>query len=1205
MMSPRRSVADAVLRASSPLASLHGPLRRRILSHDSLFSLTPGRVSYTTWSKRILIILIASFAFERTTFWALEYLEEDSGSEWVQGLSGLSNATSRRVAEEKEYVRNRFGRESSIMSKDTCEAAGGVRSSYFKCGSTRYCCEVCKGRKKCDLGGMHLEHCACTAPRVERDLPLRAGRCSTSQGVQDDPMVDVMSTPLYATTPVQTLRCVEPNAYDGAVFWNKESPGGIVVLSAYRSHAGASATQISNLIFTLRLFGFGAHVGVRSLPALSPSTDQPALKRTERALDVFNALDAMPPTKIVLLLDVVYHPEDGDLGSLILGDSNELVKRFKSNRLCHGSRCEVVYAALQPCLEPIERCHDSEALESGAIIGFAGRVHALLHCINSTNQVNHKNWQECAVAAKVKTAVDHKSLFFVSVPNSSSLFRKTWALANDSNIHFQKLVGTGVLNGAKPIVALFRGLRVDRSASVRSGRQPTCRAVQEDVYNLLGTSLHRAHQATVRVVVTLSIPLTRLNDAVDTILLLAHNQSMIPNLVYVGVIAVKEQFLMTKLPHSLVSHPLIKIGQIDDIEATALLSLPLSEEHDASTLIITAESGVAYSKSFVETLYRAHLAAPGVALGFGGAMLDMAQCQLAKTLNVSQGIYNVDSASIRSTDEWSHAHVAVDILSFHRGGAFALRYVKSSVFDHLQSYSCDSFDGHLSAHFARLGVPRIKLPDGVSRLHSSVEQATSDLGLLRCMVKNVHAVMKSRTPLPQPCPVLFQRIGLRTRDSVGDSSLTACSAKEVHDSTKSSKFGRRTRLVVGESMVTGDVLVSPDRTVSAIVASDGLCVRRGKNEPTPLFCFPGTQKPAQNMPSFDLVNVSFDGNKLCIFRAGENVDIECTPILQVSARTAHQPGLSLGVSDDGVLHITAGNSVRLWAMNKPDAQTFARRRALGEWDSRSCRSILPTSNCFKVDAQSVFEDRCKSFTKGRSLLGPKCSVRRVPRVYHVMVEADRVPTSVTTNLKRNPGYRLHVVNKSAANVYIQEHCGKAAAKATQKGLASHIFRFCALATEGGVYVDSDLHMMASLDHAYSSCSHTSMGYLYSNMPQEFNNVSDTFLLTAKIVAGTPNSKIHKCMLKRLIQDKGVLGRKGDVDMIISKHLSHCLSNCIRAAECHLNEVHTPTSVAISYRSNALASWPYTGIIGHVNSQIALLAFEEPKPSDFGYTKDSE
>ena len=268
----------------------------------------------------------------------------------------------------------------------------------------------------------------------------------------------------------------------------------------------------------------------------------------------------------------------------------------------------------------------------------------------------------------------------------------------------------------------------------------------------------------------------------------------------------------------------------------------------------------------------------------------------------------------------------------------------------------------------------------------------------------------------------------------------------------------------------------------------------------------------------------------------------------------------------------------------------------------------PPARCLGVNARDRESDRCGAYAK--LPLDPlpanasTCSSPLVPKVYHATGPSGAPPGFVVANALTNPTYRLNYKNDSAGAAYVRERCGVDAAAAYDcllpAAFRADIFRFCVLATEGGVYLDADLLLTVPLAETYAPCAVASVGHDYPQGPQRRAGAQ------MKLLAAAPRSRVFGCALRRVIHHVRV--RYAPVHSEDSLMVSGpaMLLECIN---------RHPRAVAFTYRDTHLAAWPHAGLTGrarmppaadtggaHSRHQHApaerLLAFEVPKPHDF-------
>eukprot|EP00038_Savillea_parva_P009606 m.184685 g.184685 ORF g.184685 m.184685 type:complete len:472 (+) comp16193_c0_seq1:113-1528(+) len=295
------------------------------------------------------------------------------------------------------------------------------------------------------------------------------------------------------------------------------------------------------------------------------------------------------------------------------------------------------------------------------------------------------------------------------------------------------------------------------------------------------------------------------------------------------------------------------------------------------------------------------------------------------------------------------------------------------------------------------------------------------------------------------------------------------------------------------------------------------------------------------------------------------------------------------------------------------------------------------SPCNAVNLADVNEAACLEYLD-MPFVKPECrnsSVdQRVPRVYHAMAGSDEPPPEVQKNLREfGQGYRLNYHNDLTGLQYVLRRCGREVAEAFRCFIApayrADIFRFCALYADGGVYLDADLELMVPLDDTHSPCSHVTIGHDY---PQSSETETRKPGVQMKILAARAGSPLMGCMLDRIVDNVRRRWTPGPNDNALSLTgpalLSECLQLCVSMGKCTregvqplshafqgmpaewvveqqpnvVREPAKPTSIAITYRDSRQAAFPHAGMVGtDANNREVLLAYEVPRPLDFGYS----
>lgn len=197
----------------------------------------------------------------------------------------------------------------------------------------------------------------------------------------------------------------------------------------------------------------------------------------------------------------------------------------------------------------------------------------------------------------------------------------------------------------------------------------------------------------------------------------------------------------------------------------------------------------------------------------------------------------------------------------------------------------------------------------------------------------------------------------------------------------------------------------------------------------------------------------------------------------------------------------------------------------------------------------------------------------VPTIYHSVAGAHNPPHLVRMNALANPSFRMQYHDDKSAQAYVERMCGEDVARAYDclrpPAYRADLFRFCALHSEGGVYVDSDVVALVPFEQLYSRCSNVSIGI---DIPQQ--KISGKQM---KIVAGRKGSPIFKCMIDSIVANVHHRVHPSNPLMVSGPQLLHVCSE--RVAE----------NISFSYIDSHDAAWPYTGLRSHTQ----LLAYEVP------------
>ena len=242
------------------------------------------------------------------------------------------------------------------------------------------------------------------------------------------------------------------------------------------------------------------------------------------------------------------------------------------------------------------------------------------------------------------------------------------------------------------------------------------------------------------------------------------------------------------------------------------------------------------------------------------------------------------------------------------------------------------------------------------------------------------------------------------------------------------------------------------------------------------------------------------------------------------------------------------------------------------------------SACSRVLAASNDQKFCSNYETLPIDYPSSCKydqISRVPKIYHAIYSTIDPPFTVHINSLANPQYRFNYHNDRSAERYLRYHCGNDVADAYNcfipTAFRADIFRFCALYSEGGIYMDADMYSVGPFESLYSNCSGFSLGY---DFPWEGNEGKQM-----KILASEPKHEIAGCMLESIVEN--VRQRKiGETSLSITGPI--LLHQCYKK----FVDLHSNEKVAITYLDTREAVWPYTGM----RTPEGILAYEVPDPA---------
>jgi len=198
---------------------------------------------------------------------------------------------------------------------------------------------------------------------------------------------------------------------------------------------------------------------------------------------------------------------------------------------------------------------------------------------------------------------------------------------------------------------------------------------------------------------------------------------------------------------------------------------------------------------------------------------------------------------------------------------------------------------------------------------------------------------------------------------------------------------------------------------------------------------------------------------------------------------------------------------------------------------------------------------------------------KIPKVYYsVSKDKEESLTQIGINAY-NPEWEHQHYGDDDALEFIYEHCGDDVAHAYEclspPAYRADLFRFCALYTKGGLYMDSDIMPLVKLEELYDPCSVATIGHDWpQGQPQK----------QMKILAGQQGAPIFLCMINKIITN--VRSRLYPANPL-------ALTGPMVLHECYEENME---GVSVTYHDTRDAAYPYSGMRG---TDGDLLAFEIP------------
>ena len=242
--------------------------------------------------------------------------------------------------------------------------------------------------------------------------------------------------------------------------------------------------------------------------------------------------------------------------------------------------------------------------------------------------------------------------------------------------------------------------------------------------------------------------------------------------------------------------------------------------------------------------------------------------------------------------------------------------------------------------------------------------------------------------------------------------------------------------------------------------------------------------------------------------------------------------------------------------------------------------MLP-SPCNRVDVNMPkspeWRARCEMYlNEAYALKDCEGQPEKVPRIYHsVSHHSDQTYHQLATSAQNPSFVRNHLSDDEAAD-FIKNHCGEDAHQAYRcfapPAFRADLFRFCALYSQGGIYMDEDIFPFVPLHELYSPCATATVGHDFPWMNKKGKQM--------KILASAPGAPIFHCALNTIIENVRARNYpESELELTGPQMLQKCYE-----------EHHE--DVAITYHDTRNAEWPFTGM----RQGQKILAYEIPMSS---------
>lgn len=275
---------------------------------------------------------------------------------------------------------------------------------------------------------------------------------------------------------------------------------------------------------------------------------------------------------------------------------------------------------------------------------------------------------------------------------------------------------------------------------------------------------------------------------------------------------------------------------------------------------------------------------------------------------------------------------------------------------------------------------------------------------------------------------------------------------------------------------------------------------------------------------------------------------------------------------------TTGTRGRGWARPTSDNIFNNTRRELLEETQFTTYEFLEPSPCDRVDAGLPdtweWRERCKDYLDEPYVLKDCADTTEiVPRIYHSVSHGSTQTFLQRSTTIQNPSFVRNHLNDEEAAKFVFDFCGEEAYQAYRcfapPAFRADLFRFCALYSQGGVYLDQDIFPFVPLEELYSPCSTATIGHDFPWMDKKGKQM--------KILASAPGAPIFLCAIQNIISSvRNRIYPETELELTGPQLLHKCY-------EQHLEDV------SITYHDTRNALWPFTGL----RRGQEILAYEIP------------